>query len=294
MAQTSPAPHVGVKRCVYALGNGTTRRRETRKVWDALGYTSRVRRLSIKITTVPFLVEVPEGPLAQSLSAAWKDFRVPERAGARSIRFTPDAREVPSGPRTMPQVVGGKIRGQHFEAVVTGNRAEVVGADERMGVETVLKLMLARALLPLGGLLVHSVGLCVGNRAAVLLGESGAGKSTLGELGAQNGLERLADELVVLMGGRAWGTPWNVGLARSAGVALLGTLGWDSTPRIDAVAAADFVPLLLSNTLLPDDTPATRAAVFGLATRLLEANPPVRFFFPPDASAARFLRAQLD
>jgi hypothetical protein len=185
----------------------------------------------------------------------------------------------------MPIAAGASIHGPGFEATVRGATAEVFGADERFGLDSVMKVLLARALLARGGVLVHAVAL----EGAVLLGESGAGKSTLGRLG---GDRLLSDELVAIIDGRAWGTPWNTGVARSAPLTLLGTLGWADAPRLEPVSAADFLPLMLSNTLLPDETAASRAAVFDAISKLLQAHPPQRFFFPPDARAVDFLRAQ--
>ena len=194
----------------------------------------------------------------------------------------------------MPVVQGSVITGAGFEARVVGDGADVTGADERFGVESVLKVLLARRLLKRGALLVHAVALSDGAACAVLLGASGAGKSTLGALGAGAGLLRLSDELVVLdANGRAHGTPWNVGLNAHAPVALLGTLGWADRCRLEPVPAAEFLPLLLSNTLLPDETPAARAEVFQRAAALLARLPPERFFFPPDPSAPAFLFERL-
>ncbi len=253
-----------------------------------------MRRLNLQIALEPFAVELDEGPLADALAHAWSDFLGAERKDARTISFRADKRPEPTGTRLMPIVAGTRISGAGFEAQLLGQHAEVSGATERFGIESVLKLMLAAALLPRSSILVHSVALSDGASCAVLLGESGAGKSTLGQLSATAGLRRLADELVVLDGrGRAHGTPWNTGLADSAQVHLLGTLGWADSCRLEAVSAVDFLPLLLSNTLLPDDSPASRSHVFQLASRLLTAHPPERFFFPPDARAPEFLRAEL-
>lgn len=252
------------------------------------------RTITLQIALEPFAVELESGPLADALADAWRDFRVARRDDARTIRFTADGRPEPTGARTMPTVGGTRITGAGFEAQLLGRNAEVVGATERFGIESTLKLMLAAALLPRPALLVHSVALSNGTNGVVLLGESGAGKSTLGRLGSTAGLRRLADELIVLDAtGRAHGTPWNTGLAESAELKLLGTLGWADSCRLEPVAGTDFLPLLLSNTLLPDDTAATRNAVFQIASRLLTAHPPERFFFPPDATAPKFLRELL-
>ncbi len=225
---------------------------------------------------------------------AWVDFLGPARDDARTLRFTDNLQPAPTGPRVMPKIEGTKILGSGFEAQLLGAHAEITGSHERLGIEAVLKLMLATALLARSALLVHSVALSEGQGCAVFLGESGAGKSTLGQLGASGGLRRLADELVVLDAeGWAHGTPWNIGLSEAAQVRLLGTLGWSERCRLEPVAATDFLPLLLSNTLLADDRPATRGTVFQLATGLLKAHQPERFFFPPSAAAAPFLRSTL-
>jgi hypothetical protein len=251
-------------------------------------------RLDLQIALEPFAVELEEGPLADALATAWSAFLGPSRDDARTLRFTADGRAEPSGQRQMPIIAGTQITGDGFEAHLLGRHAEVTGAHQRFGIESVLKLMLATALLPRSALLIHSVALSDGTSCAVLLGESGAGKSTLGAVGAFAGLRRLGDELVVLeASGRAHGTPWNTGVPESAKLVLFGTLGWGDGCRLEPVSASDFLPLLLSNTLLPDEMPTRRTAVFQVASRLLIAHPPERFFFPPNASAADFLRTQL-
>lgn len=251
--------------------------------------------LRLTIASERFELHLPDGPLADALTQAYRAFLADSGEGpSQLLRFTPDGRAAPPGVRQMPVVRGRHVVGAGFQAELGIDGAHVIGADERFGVESVLKLLLARALLRRGAILVHGVALGDGEACAVLLGESGAGKSTLGALGAGAGLVRLADELVALdVDGSAQGTPWNIGRAQTARLRLLGTLGWSEACRLEPLSAVDFLPLLLSNTLLSDDSPATRAAVFQLASGLLARHPPERFYFPPDASAPAFLRAAL-
>jgi len=250
--------------------------------------------LSIEVAEVSFTIKLAPGQVADALASAWQQFFCASRPGLPAVHFRSDGRPVPLGVRKMPVVRGDQIAGAGFEATQTAQGVAIVGANERFGIESVVKLMLSVALLRRNRLLVHGVAVADGAAGAVLLGESGAGKSTLGQLAAQAGMLRLADELVVLGGdGLAHGTPWNTGLAVSAPVELLGTLGWSDVERLEPIAPADFLPMLLSNTLLPDDLPATRAAVFQIATRLLQNTPPERFYFSPTPAAPAFLRATL-
>ena len=248
--------------------------------------------MNLALAGETFAVELEAGSLAKALQIACKNF-LTDAPATWTLRFRCDDRAEPLGPRQMPVMHGNRITGAGFEATLTGRHAEIVGANERFGIESVLKLMLAAALLPKNRMLVHSVAVSDGTRCAVLLGERGAGKSTLGARASDAGLLRLADERVVLGDdGRVHGTPWNTGLAKDAELRLLGTLGWSDTERLEPLAPADFLPLLLSNTLLPDDSPATRSAVFSLATRLLKTRPE-RFYFSPTAAAPAFLRETL-
>ncbi len=242
----------------------------------------RLHQLTVAVAGEAFAVEGATGSLAAALADFFRGWEAP--GAFQTIRFIDDGRAVPSGVRSMPVVRGASITGAGFEF----RDGVLTGANERFGIESVLKVLLARRLLARGALLVHAVA--VGG--AVFVAESGSGKSTLGALARASGLPLLADELVVLDGPTVHGTPWNTGTNASAPLKTLGALGWADAPRLEPVPAADFLPLLMSNTLLPDESPAARAAVFRAAAALVRAHPPRRFFFAPNASAADFLRAQ--
>ncbi|MFZ5471915.1 MAG: hypothetical protein ACOZIN_20990 [Myxococcota bacterium] len=190
-----------------------------------------------------------------------------------------------AGPRHMPLVEtasggGVSLHGEDFVATVSPDRkhVELRQADTRYPIEAVAKWLLADALAPTQGLLVHGVGIAFSNQAFVFVGPSGAGKSTLAALCQNEGMTLLADELVALErapngGFVVQGTPWNSGSPMRAWLCELGTLAWGAAHRLESLGAAELLRTLLPNTLLADPSPPGRAAAFRAASALLTEVP---------------------
>ncbi|AKQ66290.1 putative ATP-binding membrane transport protein [Myxococcus hansupus] len=213
------------------------------------------------------------------------------------LRPEPSTRTLPRTSRLEGGGVG--LAGEDYEATLSadGRQAHVVGRG-RFPIETVLKVMLARALARRGGLLVHGVAVAHQGRAALFTGHSGAGKSTLGALWGQAGGQVLADELVAVWpeaggGWRAAGTPWNVGQPVEARLTAVGTLAWDAASRWEVQPAGEVGRMLLLNALLPEATPAGRGGLLAAAGRLLSEVAPVRLVFARDASVATAIQGAL-
>lgn len=211
----------------------------------------------------------------------------------------------PARSPSMPDLSAGpggsiQLASASFQAEIDARRrsARVRGADERFGVETIVKCLLAARLAKAGGLLVHGVALSHGGRAALFTGPSGAGKSTLGRFGVEGGLALLSDELVAVQpeeggGFRAEGTPWNAGAPGRAALAMVGTLGWASPPRLEPQPPAEVMRVLMGNVLVPEPGPAGRSAAFQGAARLVNGVRTGRLWFAQDAGVGAVLRAEL-
>ncbi|QDE90606.1 hypothetical protein BHS06_17465 [Myxococcus xanthus] len=264
--------------------------------------------LCLRIAGWTGVVEVGDAGLRDSLRRMFSRFVVsPRRQGsevARLVAVAPaQARPAPvirELPRVLREEDGAlRLAGEDYDATLSadGLQAHVEGQG-RFPVETVLKVMLARALARRGGLLVHGVAVAHQGKAALFTGHSGAGKSTLGALWAQAGGQVLSDELVAVwpepgQGWRAAGTPWNVGQAAEAELSAVGTLAWDVVSRWEPQAAGDVGRMLLVNALLPEATPVGRGGLLGAAGRLLSEVSPVRLVFARDASAAAAIQGAL-
>lgn len=263
-------------------------------------------RLRFAIATVGFSLEVPAGPLAQALGALLAPFESTAPADL-TLEVLPAQAPPHPGPRTHARLVDAgdvlEVVGENFSAFLNrdGARGSVrCRLDERYPVEAVLKLLLARTLLPRGGLVVHGVGLTDGARAAVFVAESGGGKSTLARCAVDGGLTLLADELVALAptpgGYAAHGTPWNTGTPARAQLARVGSLGWAEPPEADVLvphAPLALLPTLLANTLTADDRAATKHATLQAAQQLLTSVATGRLMFAPTPAVAQAVRAAL-
>ncbi len=256
-----------------------------------------------QIANLRVQLRAPAEAFAAALFDAWAGFTSSALPHCTiEVRLTPGTAS--SDPRPMPEVersADGALRiwGLDFEAIASPDRRQVRidQRRERYPLDSVVKILLAEALLAQGGLLVHGVAVEAGERAALFTGPSGAGKSTLGSLCHAAGLTRLADELVAVIfeSGGYWacGTPWNVGSPGRARLTALGTLAWSAEHRLAPAVPAALLRVLLPNAVMPDPSPAGRGRMFRVASELLKAVTPVELSFAPAAGVAEVLRACL-
>ncbi|MCP3061744.1 hypothetical protein LXT21_23445 [Myxococcus sp. K38C18041901] len=253
-------------------------------------------------------LHVPEARVQELLRRSLAGFIVDEPpVGARASRLEVRPPEVPSAEpvtREIPRPWRAEdgvlvLEGEDYSARIdaSGARGTVVGAG-RFPVEVVLRVMLAAELARRGGLLVHGVGLVHDGVAALFTGHSGAGKSTLGGLWMGAGESLLSDELVAIWPEspgtwRAAGTPWNVGFPGEARLGAVGTLAWDSSSRWERQGGGETGRMLVHNVLLPEASPAGRAAMLASAGRLLSEVESARLVFSRDDSAVTVVRAAL-
>jgi len=237
-----------------------------------------------------------EARALEAIERAWAPFADAGSPEAEVALEVDPSRPRARAPVAMPEVRAGAVSAASFEAEISGDgrTARVRGADERYGVESALKVLLAARLAEAGGLLVHGVALAWQGRAALFTGPSGAGKSTLAALGRRAGLEVLADELVAVWPGwRVEGTPWNEGAAASAVLAGVGTLAWAESARLERAPAAGVVRVLAGNVLLPDPGADGKARAFRAQAALMNAVRPWALWFAQDGDVGGVLREAL-
>ena len=139
-----------------------------------------------------------------------------------------------------------------------------------------------------GGLLVHGAAVMVDGAAHLFPARSGSGKSTLT---ARAG-HPLSDEVSVLEprpgGFLVHATPWWVSRGGAAPLARVYTLAWDGEGTTPLRRTA--VRQLVTNLVLPLDTPVNRGRGLAAAAAVAGAVPFARFAFHPDSDVDGLLR----
>jgi hypothetical protein len=165
-------------------------------------------------------------------------------------------------------------------------------------VDSVLRIVHTLILARQGGFLVHAASAIHHGRAFLFAGVSGAGKTTISRL-APADATLLTDEIsYVRRAGNAyeaWGTPFAGELARvgenqAAPLATLFLLEKGPENRIEEVAAAEAVRLLLRNILFFAEDPELVSLVFRSACEFVEKVPVRRLIFVPDERVWEIIR----
>jgi hypothetical protein len=165
-------------------------------------------------------------------------------------------------------------------------------------VDSVLRIVHTLILARQGGFLVHAASAIRGGRAFLFAGVSGAGKTTISRL-APPDAALLTDEIsYVRRAGNAyeaWGTPFagelaKVGENQAAPLNTLFLLENGPENRIEEIAEADAVRLLLRNILFFADDPELVSLVFRSACEFVEKVPVRRLIFVPDKSVWEMIR----
>ena len=165
-------------------------------------------------------------------------------------------------------------------------------------VDSVLRIVHTLILARQGGFLVHAASAIHHRRAFLFAGVSGAGKTTISRL-APADATLLTDEISYVRragnGYEAWGTPFAGELARVgenqvASLATLFLLEQGPENRIEEVAAAEAVRLLLRNILFFAEDPELVSLVFRSACEFVEKVPVRRLIFVPDERVWEIIR----
>ncbi|MBK9072023.1 MAG: hypothetical protein IPL79_13620 [Myxococcales bacterium] len=175
--------------------------------------------------------------------------------------------------------------------------------------EACLRIAISAALPSTGAILMHSSAVKLGGAALVFSGVSGAGKSTISELLAtREGLEKLADELLLLQSPRAPGQAWSLvvapflgaaGLPHGASLPLTAVHMLIQAPahRKRRMPAGEALREVMKHILVYTGLPGTAEAVLGVAARLcaevpvyaleFELTTPLRPILSPPAADSR-------
>jgi hypothetical protein len=157
-------------------------------------------------------------------------------------------------------------------------------------IDSVLRIVHSLLLAERGGFLVHAASAIRGGRAFLFAGVSGAGKTTISRL-APPDVKLLTDEISYVCrqstGFVAHGTPFAGELARvgenqSAPLQTLFFLEKGPENRIEAVAEADAVRLLLRNVLFFAKDPDLVEMIFRSGCEFVRLVPVRRLIFAPD------------
>lgn len=198
-----------------------------------------------------------------SLKLVGMDAQLAERARARYAAF--ETTECTGFPVEMTQGIGVGLpaRAKAFRYQVAGaslwldrRRARVSSVRNEYALDSVLRVLLTRRLLPSPGFLLHAATVVQDGKAYVFMGRSGAGKSTVASLSPQGSV--LTDEISLLrrVDGvwHAYGTPfWGefraAGQNRRAPVERIFALAQAEHNRTSRLAARPALAELLGNTL---------------------------------------------
>ncbi|MGA8491036.1 MAG: hypothetical protein WB711_11465 [Terriglobales bacterium] len=165
-------------------------------------------------------------------------------------------------------------------------------------VDSVLRIVHTLILARQGGFLVHAASAIRGGHAFLFAGASGAGKTTISRL-APPDAALLTDEIsYVRRAGNAyeaWGTPFagelaKVGENQAAPLSALFLLEKGPENRIEELAEADAIRLLLRNILFFAEDPELVSLVFRSACEFVEKVPVRRLVFVPDQSVWEIVR----
>jgi hypothetical protein len=169
-------------------------------------------------------------------------------------------------------------------------RAGVVQGDPgNLFLDSFLRSVVGSEILARGGLLVHGAAVVVDGAAHVFPARSGSGKSTL----AARASHPLSDEVTVIERSAAGGflvhaTPWWLSRGGVAPLAGVYALAWDGEGIVPLRRSA--VRQLLTNLVLPLDSPANRGRGLAAAAAVAGAVPFARFAFRPDSDVDGLLR----
>ena len=154
--------------------------------------------------------------------------------------------------------------------------------------DTLLRSAVGSDVIARGGILVHGAAVVVDGGAHLFPARSGSGKSTL----AARAGHPLSDEVSLLEPGPGGfvvhASPWWVSRGGSAPLVCVYAIAWggEGTTRLRGTA----VRQLVTNLVLPLDTPVNRGRGLAAAAAVAGAVPFARFAFRPDSEVDRLLR----
>lgn len=167
--------------------------------------------------------------------------------------------------------------------------AHVSSVRNEYALDSVLRVLLTRLLLPAPGFLLHAATVVQDGRAYVFMGRSGAGKSTVASLSPRGSV--LTDEISLLRrvdgawyahGTPFWGEFRAAGQNRRVPLASVFALAQARSNRTVALTPRQALAGLLGNTLFFSDARAEREQLLRAQMSLIEALPVARLEFRRD------------
>lgn len=180
-----------------------------------------------------------------------------------------------------------EVAGARLQLAARG--ARVSGVRNEYVLDSVLRVLLTRLLLPAPGFLLHAATIVQDGRAYVFMGRSGAGKSTVASLSPRGSV--LTDEISLLRrvdgvwhahGTPFWGEFRAAGQNRQVPLARVFALAQERRNRTVALAPRQALAGLLGNTLFFSADRAEREQLLRAQLSLIAAVPVQRLEFRRD------------
>lgn len=224
------------------------------------------------------------------------DAQLAERARARYAAF--ETAESTGFPVEMTQGIGVGLPAPtsafHYEVagarlLLDGRCARVSSVRNEYALDSVLRVLLTRLLLPSPGFLLHAATVVQDGKAYVFMGRSGAGKSTVASLSPRGSV--LTDEISLLRriegtwyahGTPFWGEFRAAGQNRRVPLERVFALVQAGANRTAPLPARQALAGLLGNTLFFSDQRAEREKLLRAQMSLIESVPVQRLEFRRD------------
>jgi hypothetical protein len=231
-----------------------------------------------------------------SLKLLGMDARLAERARARYAAF--ETAEYAGFPVEITQGIGVELPGPTSafryqvagaSLVLDGHGARVSSVRNEYALDSVLRVLLTRLLLPSPGFLLHAATVVQDGKGYVFMGRSGAGKSTVASLSPRGSV--LTDEISLLRriegtwyahGTPFWGEFRAAGQNRRVPLERVFALVQAGSNRTAPLATRQALAGLLGNTLFFSDERAEREELLRAQMSLIESAPVERLEFRRD------------
>ena len=177
------------------------------------------------------------------------------------------------------------IEGKGFQGHVDWNqgRGRARIPDSLSHVDLFLRIALGGHLLRSGDTLLHAAAVRRDGWAIVFCGPSGAGKSTIADLCRQDGIDVLADEMVVIRhsgaGMRVYGTPFWKGMTDGAPAGAIFLLHQAAAAEVTPLPPDRALAEILAAGGAPVGLPSVQQAFFAAVGGLLRRIPAYRLHF---------------
>lgn len=239
--------------------------------------------LSLSIGCVPMTLQGVDAPLFESAARRYGPFLSHDAAGLPVMMKAESGQISSSSEFTYSH--------ENASLVLLREGAEFAGVRNEYALDSLIRILLTRLLLPQRGFLLHAATVIRDGRAYVFTGQSGAGKSTIAALSPAGTV--LTDEIsLVRAGAQGWeahGTPfWGefraAGQNRSAPLAGIYALAHAPENRVEPLSVKDGLRALLPNVLFFAGNGAAADQLLAVMTEAICSVPVGRLWFRRDTT----------